>query len=229
MRREWEPEELLACWTLVDADWELIANKSGTTRLGFAVMLQFFEIDGRFPRSSNEVPPAALEYAGNQLHLASGEFGAYSLSGWTVEYHRAQIRASSGFRAFSASDEDKLAGWLAGEVCPVEQTRGSPPRRVADPLPRRTDRAAGTESGRPDSRNRARRVEKLIEAWRARAMRAYPSDLLDAPRTVRLTLLAALCWTRQSEITDALVDLLIGLIHRMNAPCRTPGRTRTAR
>jgi len=60
-------------------------------------------------------------------------------------------------------------------------------------------------------------------------MRAYPSDLLDAPRTVRLTLLAALCWTRQSEITDALVDLLIGLIHRMNAPCRTPGRTRTAR
>lgn len=48
-------------------------------------------------------------------------------------------------------------------------------------------------------------------------MRAYPSDLLDAPRTVRLTLLAVLCWTRQSEITDALVDLLIGLIHRMNA------------
>jgi hypothetical protein len=26
-----------------------------------------------------------------------------------------------------------------------------------------------------------------------------------------LTLLAALCWRRQSEITDALVDLLIGL------------------
>lgn len=28
---------------------------------------------------------------------------------------------------------------------------------------------------------------------------------------MRLTLLAVLCWTRASEITDALVELLIGL------------------
>jgi hypothetical protein len=27
MRREWEPEDLIACWTLVDADWRLVANK----------------------------------------------------------------------------------------------------------------------------------------------------------------------------------------------------------
>jgi hypothetical protein len=38
-------------------------------------------------------------------------------------------------------------------------------------------------------------------------------DLRVAPRPVRLTLLAALCWVRAAEITDALVDLLIGLIH----------------
>ncbi len=23
MRRDWEPEELIACWTLVDDDWRL--------------------------------------------------------------------------------------------------------------------------------------------------------------------------------------------------------------
>ena len=34
---------------------------------------------------------------------------------------------------------------------------------------------------------------------------------------MRLTLLAALCWLRASEITDALVDLLIGLVHKINA------------
>ncbi|MGH3776487.1 MAG: hypothetical protein ACRDRR_12285 [Pseudonocardiaceae bacterium] len=59
--------------------------------------------------------------------------------------------------------------------------------------------------------------EKLVEAWRARAARSYPSDLRAAPRPVRLTLLAALCTLRASEITDALVKLLIGLIHRINA------------
>ncbi|WP_405148756.1 hypothetical protein OG589_12230 [Sphaerisporangium sp. NBC_01403] len=27
MRREWEPEELIAAWTLLDGDWELVGNK----------------------------------------------------------------------------------------------------------------------------------------------------------------------------------------------------------
>jgi hypothetical protein len=34
---------------------------------------------------------------------------------------------------------------------------------------------------------------------------------------VRYALLAALCWTRQAEITDGLVELLTGLIHRIGA------------
>ncbi len=58
--------------------------------------------------------------------------------------------------------------------------------------------------------------DKLVEAWRARAARSYPSDLRAAPEPVRLTLLAALCSVRQTEITDALVELLIGLVHKLN-------------
>jgi TnpA family transposase len=58
--------------------------------------------------------------------------------------------------------------------------------------------------------------EKLVDAWRARAARMFPSDLRDAPEPVRLTLLAVLCWMRSSEITDALVDLLISLVLRIN-------------
>ena len=34
---------------------------------------------------------------------------------------------------------------------------------------------------------------------------------------MRLTLLAALCWVRSAEITDALVDLLIALVHKIDA------------
>lgn len=49
MQADWEPEDLIDAWTLVKDDWKLIANKSGTTRLGFAVMLKFYEIEGRFP------------------------------------------------------------------------------------------------------------------------------------------------------------------------------------
>lgn len=38
------------------ADQELVANKSGATRLGFALLLKFFELEARFPRDVSELP-----------------------------------------------------------------------------------------------------------------------------------------------------------------------------
>jgi hypothetical protein len=40
VQAEWEPDELIDVWTLTGNDWDLIANKAGVTRLGFAVMLK---------------------------------------------------------------------------------------------------------------------------------------------------------------------------------------------
>jgi hypothetical protein len=34
---------------LVEADWELVANKRGATRWSFALLLKFFELEARFP------------------------------------------------------------------------------------------------------------------------------------------------------------------------------------
>ncbi|MGH2943943.1 MAG: hypothetical protein ACRDLN_14335 [Solirubrobacteraceae bacterium] len=59
MRLEWEPEELIACWTLLDSDRGRLGNKAGATRLGFALLLKFFELEARFPRDAGELPPAA--------------------------------------------------------------------------------------------------------------------------------------------------------------------------
>ncbi|MEU5470524.1 hypothetical protein [Streptomyces lydicus] len=59
--------------------------------------------------------------------------------------------------------------------------------------------------------------EKLLATWRARAIKMYPSDFRDTAEDVRITLLAALCSSRQAEITDALVDLLVALVQKINA------------
>ena len=42
MRREWEPEELVASWTLVEheAERELVAYKQGAGRLALALTLK---------------------------------------------------------------------------------------------------------------------------------------------------------------------------------------------
>jgi len=121
VRREWEPEDLVACWTLVEHDErELVAYKRGATRLGFALMLKFFEIDARFPRHAGEYPPAAVDYVARQIGVDPGELVNYEWSGRTFEYHRA-LR----FRRFSEDDEAKLAGWLAQEIAPVTGPRKS--------------------------------------------------------------------------------------------------------
>jgi hypothetical protein len=68
MRREWELEDLIECWTLDEGDAELLVNKSGATRLGFALLLKFFELEARFPRRE-DVPKAAVEFMAGQVKV----------------------------------------------------------------------------------------------------------------------------------------------------------------
>src|SRR5208337_3942235 len=97
MRREWELEDLIECWTLDEGDAELLVNKSGATRLGFALLLKFFELEARFPRRE-DVPKAAVEFMAGQVKVDPALFAEYRWSGSTIEYHRAQIREFHGFR-----------------------------------------------------------------------------------------------------------------------------------
>ena len=98
MQAEWEPDELIDAWTLTGNDWDLIANKAGVTRLGFAVMLKFYEIEGRFPAYPQEVPPAAVSYLGSLVKVDPALFAKYSWTGRSIKYRRSQIRKVYGTR-----------------------------------------------------------------------------------------------------------------------------------
>ena len=56
---------------------------------------------------------------------------------------------------------------------------------------------------------------KLVTHYRQRAASEPPRELRRHQPEVRYTLLAALCWQRQQEITDSLVELLIRIAHRV--------------
>lgn len=107
-------EELIELWTLVDDDWALVANKSGATRLGFAVLFKFYEIESRFPRYMAEVPAEAVAYLGQLVGVAPEAFQRYSWPSRTAEYHRAQIREVFGTRPATEADEERWVSWLAG-------------------------------------------------------------------------------------------------------------------
>ncbi len=120
MRHDWEPEDLVAAWTLVGDDWRLLGNKTGATRLGFALLLKFFELEGGFPEGAGELPAAVVEYVARQVHVDAARFNGYDWSGRSIKYHRAQIRKEHGFREATRGDEAKLTRWLAEEVAPLE-------------------------------------------------------------------------------------------------------------
>jgi hypothetical protein len=44
MKRQWDIEELIEHFTLVEDDLEFLANKTGPTRLGCALLLKCFQI-----------------------------------------------------------------------------------------------------------------------------------------------------------------------------------------
>lgn len=53
MKRQWTRDELADHWTLAPTEFELLATKSGATRLGFAILLKAFTLEGRFPRQKH--------------------------------------------------------------------------------------------------------------------------------------------------------------------------------
>ncbi len=84
MRREWSPEDLIGAWTLVEEDWRLVGNKTGPTRLGFAVLLKFFELEARFPAGVEELPSAAVSYIADQVKVDADELAGYAWDGRSI-------------------------------------------------------------------------------------------------------------------------------------------------
>ncbi|WP_338145719.1 Tn3 family transposase [Streptomyces scabichelini] len=304
MRQDWEPEDLIEVWTLLEDDTRKLRNKSGANRLGFAMLLKFFEVEARFPESAKEVPADAVAYVAQQVKVPEQEWAAYDWQGDRIKRHRKEIRTAFGFRAGTEEDQERLAEWLAAELCPVELSRDrlaeavvarcrndlvEPPapakvrrlvgkalrdfdaqfcRRTVDRLSHATrsrleDLVAGSDQGggeaqagdqatagggrsfftelkadpgvpgleslfaEVDKLQRVRRLElpadlfadvseKQVDAWRARASKEYPANLERMKPAPRLTLLAALCHVRHTEITDSLVELFIQLVLKIN-------------
>ena len=80
MKRQWEPEELIEQFTLSEAERTLLANKTGTSRLGFAVLLKSFCQDAQFPVKKQEIPKSVISYIARQVEVSPSEWHHYSES-----------------------------------------------------------------------------------------------------------------------------------------------------
>jgi len=112
MKRTWDIEELIEHFTLVPPEFELLGNKTGATRLGFALLLKCFQLEGRLPTARHEIPRSVIDYVSHQLKLDSALFTEYDWEGRTITNHRTQIREHFEFRDATSADAEEVTNWL---------------------------------------------------------------------------------------------------------------------
>src|SRR5215469_6127749 len=98
MKRQWDIEELVEHFTLVEEDLPVLGEKTGSSRLGCALLLKCFQYEGRFPTDRHDLPRAVIDYLARQLKLNAALLAQYDWEGRTIKSHRAQIREHLSFR-----------------------------------------------------------------------------------------------------------------------------------
>jgi len=306
MKRTWSVDELTDQWTLLPDELVLVnQSKTDHNRLGFAILLKYFQVDGKFPNHQPDVPPAVIEHISKQLGIPSAVYTHYDWQGRMVKNHRALVRQFLGVRECTARDGNEVMAWLKEQVLPHNHQfeplleavyQRYRELRIEPPVPKHLERlissalhtytedfcahiekrippatrvrldailstsektaitgvadatdADAAKPGRsvfyelktsPGAVNaesllteiaklqRIRELDlpedlfenispNLLKQYRQRVASEPPREVRRHPAPIRYTLLAIYCWLRQREITDNLVELLIGVIKRI--------------
>lgn len=121
MARVVDEDELVGNWTLLDEEMNLLTGRRGPTKLGFALMLKFHQLHGRFLRGRAELSDDAVDYVVRAVKVPASDLAFYEWDGRTSKDHRTDIRTFTGFRECGVDDAEKAAEWLAGNVCKTER------------------------------------------------------------------------------------------------------------
>ena len=127
MKRKWKNHELAKHWTIEQDEHQLIRQKRGINRLGFALLLKFFQLKGRFPEKQYEIPRVVRAFVAEQLGLDESLYEQYDWGSRAFKYHRVEIRNLHGFHRMRTNEFGGLCQWLNDEDVPqaVDERRHS--------------------------------------------------------------------------------------------------------
>lgn len=119
MKKNWSEDELLTGFVLMPNELHLsMVNKTEANRLGFALLLKYFQQKARFPSTKQDVPKVIIEYIAKQLDISPERFEEYRWGGKEKTYirHRKNIRDFFGFQELTRIDNERFKQWLEGQV-----------------------------------------------------------------------------------------------------------------
>lgn len=292
MKRNWLADELLEHFTILENEIALVSNFNNTGKLGFMVLLKYFQMEARFPKSKDEVPLAILGFLSKQLQINPGKFDEYLFKGRSFKRHKATIRTHFGYSPPSAEAYQKVYDYLGTDVqwydrkkvradvvlhyrkMKVELPSMGRMERLVDSLVHKGELAFHEETGAKLSTVTKERLDRLVqsmdgtsnggvpdfntlrsdagriglesifkemdklttirelevpdslfastpvailEKYRLRVASELLGEIREHPDNIRHTLLSIFLWTRQREVTDNLVELLIQVVHKISS------------
>src|SRR6266850_5957134 len=122
MKQQWAPQELIDHWMLTDPE-KTLANQYHTdpNRIASALLLKFFQREGKFPQRKQDIPCVIVEHIAQQLHLQTTVFNSYKWGKGTIDRHRSHIRKFLDVRMGTVADANTMAQWLEGQSQLLEE------------------------------------------------------------------------------------------------------------
>jgi len=112
MHQHVTPQELVESFTIMPSERELLGTKSGASRLGCAVLLKYFQCEGRFPTSWHDVPREVIRHLAQSVGVSPEAYRHYDLDERLARYHKEQIRQWTGFRQGHTTDAEAIKAWV---------------------------------------------------------------------------------------------------------------------
>lgn len=104
-------------FTLDSEEQELVqSNNTEKNRLAFAIMLKFFQANGRYPTKKDTIDPMILSSLATQLKVSPVLFEPIYLGTRVSERFRRKIRGFLGYRIAKLSDAEILIAWLVDQT-----------------------------------------------------------------------------------------------------------------
>ncbi|MGS0741780.1 Tn3 family transposase [Glaciimonas sp. GG7] len=120
MKWQWSEDELHTHWFLSLAERDLFSRKTKHGRLGFAILLKFFQSQGHFPEHRHAIPGTVVCYLSEQIGVTVDSLDRYDWTGRSCKRDRAEVLAFLGIRRHVQKDKYALALWLQTEILPED-------------------------------------------------------------------------------------------------------------
>jgi TnpA family transposase len=106
-------------FNLSDDELTLARTKnSDQNKLGFAILLKYFQLENHYPKHVKFIDPLMLNTIANQLNIFPSFINNFDWEGRSTQRFRQEIRRFLGYREATQSDIKDLKLWLSANVFP---------------------------------------------------------------------------------------------------------------